>query len=162
MTTPSVIVVRKLALGRPGERKLHEASEVHALPPDVVAGDVVVAQLWQQCLERDLRFEPRERSAEAAMDASSERGELGDLARHVELLRAVEFTLVAVGGAVEQQHSRVLRDYAVVQLDLARRRLDEVLDDRFEAEDLLDRSGNLRWVVDQRRTLLRVLGEELE
>src|SRR5207248_2341451 len=75
----------------------------------VVVVDPPRREPLEHLFERDPAFEPRERRAQAEVDAIAESAVPVDLAAYVEAVRVGELALVAVGGAVENGHDAALR-----------------------------------------------------
>ena len=68
--------------------------------------------------ERRGRLDPRERSAEAEVDAVAERYMLHVIARHIELFGVAECGGIAVGGAEEQGDLLALSERVAIELDV--------------------------------------------
>ena len=78
-----------------------------------------VGEAGERLLHRDLRFEPRQRSADAEVRAVPEREVAVDLPAHVEAIGIGKVALVAIGGAIQQDELRAPRNGGAVDLDVA-------------------------------------------
>ena len=153
-----------LMLGH-GERQVQVVPDVHVRRGPVALrrpGDRVVAEDRKRLLQGDLRLEPGQRRAEAAVHALAEAQVAEPAAGDVEPVRIGEAALVAVRGAVDQHHPAAGRDGHAVQGDLAGGGAADQLQRGSETDRLLDGVRDERRLVPQQRALVRVLGEQLE
>ena len=82
--------------------------------------DDVVAEHREQLFERDARLEPRQRGAEAVVDAVTERDVTRGVAPNVELIGGAPAALVAIRRTEQQQDLGSGAHRLAVQLDVAR------------------------------------------
>lgn len=99
--------------------------------------------------------------AEAAVRAGTERDVVGGLAPQVHFEGPFEALGVAVADREREHHHLPRADRAAADLDVPCR-LAGGDDERVDAEDLLDRRGDQRRVVDDRPALFRMRGEVVE
>ena len=148
-----------------GERQVQVFPDVHVRRGPVALrrrGHGVVAEHGQRLLQGDLRLEPGQRRAEAAVHALAEPEVTEPPAGHVEPVWIGEAALVTVGGAVDQHHPTAGRDGHPVQRDLAGRGAADQLQRGGQADRLLHGVRDERRLLPQQRALVRVLGEQLE
>ena len=117
----------------------------------------------EDLLERDLALHPGQCRTEAEVGAVPERQVTLGAAPDVERPggRPV-LALVVVGGPDDEQHGLACLEGFTVELDVVRQRPVHVLRRVVEAQRLLDRVGDERRIVDEERTLLGMLGQQLD
>ena len=123
--------------------------------------DLPLREALQYFFQRHPSLEPRERGAEAVVDAVAERELLADRPVDVETVAVGIAPVVTVGGPDEEQHGAACGHRPPVELHVARDVSADVRRGRLEAEDLLDRVGDEREIVDELATLVRVVGQDL-
>ena len=97
----------------------------------------------QEYLDRRVHLQPRQRTAEAGVDAAGPAEVLVVRAFGVECVRVGELARVAVRGAVHEEDRRTLRDDRPSDLDVGESGpAGKEMDRRLEAQDLLDGAGD--------------------
>ena len=114
---PIVVATSRPRSARRRDRQaLPAANRRGARLDGVLAIDLPERETLQHLVECDAALEPRERRAEAEVDAVAEGEVMIDLAVDVEAVGIGEFALVAIRRAVEQQHGAARRNDLPVEL----------------------------------------------
>src|SRR5690606_6381299 len=125
------------------DRQLAQAAEHRVAVPDQLVrldGEPQAGPALRQLAEDDLPLQARERVAEAEVGAEAEREVAVRLARDVEAVRVGELLGIAVGGAEREDHRLALPHLLAAELDVRLGELEQELDRRVVAEQLLDRA----------------------
>ena len=112
-----------------------------------------------QCLQDDLALHARDGLAHAAMDACAEHEVAHGVAIDIEAIRFGPFAGIPVRSAQERQHLAVAIDLHAIDLDRARRRAKNGLDDRLVAQSLFEGLPRERRIGMQLGVLARVARE---
>src|SRR5262249_43891423 len=131
-------------------------------PPLWFAGQFKGDDALGERAEQGFALEPRDRLANAAVNARAESHVPGRAAPHVELVRSLPATRVAIGCGQEQQHLLALAQLHSGDFDSFGRRAEESLHGRLETQNLFERQTDQRGVLAQGRPLLRMACETIQ
>ena len=115
---------------------------------DVVPIDLPLRESLQDFVQGDTTFHPRQRSAQAEVNAVAEREVLTDIAVDVEPIGILVFVSVAVGGPREADHGAAGRHGPVVQFDVVCDVAGDVWRRRLKAQKFLDGIGDERAILE--------------
>src|SRR6202044_2604878 len=130
-------------------------------PLGLVVVDLPFGEAVQPLVERDPSLQPRQRSAEAEVDAVAEGLVAADLAADVEAVPLGKVAFVAVGRAVQQHHDAALGHRLAVELDVSGDVTGLHGRGRLEAQQLLDGVVDERPVGHQLGPLVRMATQDL-
>ena len=121
------------------------SGHAHRLEVHRLADDLDVGQPGEQLPEDDCELAAGEVRAQAEVGAGPAEADVRvGIAPHVEALRVVEHSRVAVGGAVEEDEPVAFVEVLARQGERAGHRAAHERDRRRDADDLLDRGGGER------------------